>query len=161
MRHLVKTVKLGRTSQHRDAMLSNMVTSLIQHSRITTTLAKAKAVRPLAEKIVTLGKKGTLHHRRLALAKLGDKSAVKKLFTEIAPRFQERKGGYTRILKLGPRRGDAAPMALIEWVDHVAVSPEEETSSSDTKRAKGSKAKPVGTEAEKPAKSSAQSSQAE
>lgn len=140
MRHRVKTVKLGRTSQHRDAMLSNMVGSLIHHNRITTTLAKAKAVRPLAEKIVTLGKKGTLHHRRLALAELGDQAAVKKLFTEIAPRFQERKGGYTRILKLGPRRSDAAPMALIEWVDHVAV-PEEEVPAEAPKKAKATRSK--------------------
>ncbi|GAB4245345.1 MAG: hypothetical protein OHK005_10670 [Candidatus Methylacidiphilales bacterium] len=161
MRHRVKTVKLGRTSQHRDAMLANMVTSLIQHSRITTTLAKAKAVRPLAEKIVTLGKKGTLHHRRLALAELGDQVAVKKLFTEIAPRFQERKGGYTRILKLGPRRGDAAPMALIEWVDHVVVSPDEEVSPSEAKRPKGSKVKPAETESEKSANSPVKSAKAE
>ncbi len=141
MRHRVKTVKLGRTSQHRDAMLSNMVGSLIHHNRITTTLAKAKAVRPLAEKIVTLGKKGTLHHRRLALAELGDQAAVKKLFTEIAPRFQERQGGYTRILKLGPRRGDAAPMALIEWVDHVAVTDDDDSPAAGSKKAKKAKAK--------------------
>lgn len=148
MRHRVKTVKLGRTSQHRDAMLANMVGSLIHHNRITTTLAKAKAVRPLAEKIVTLGKKGTLHHRRLALAKLGDRAAVKKLFAEIAPRFQERKGGYTRILKLGPRRSDAAPMALIEWVDHVAVVAEETPAGSGKKSAKTKPAAPSETPAE-------------
>ncbi|MFH1067049.1 MAG: 50S ribosomal protein L17 [bacterium] len=120
MRHLKRTVKLGRTSQHRDSMLACMACSLIQHGRITTTLAKAKALRPVAEKIVTLGKKGALHHRRLAVAKLGQESAVKKLFAEIAPRFKERTGGYTRILKLGWRPSDAAAMALIEWVDYTA-----------------------------------------
>lgn len=117
MRHRVKSVKLGRTSQHRDAMLANLVGSLILHSRIKTTLARAKAMRPLAEKMVTLGKRGTLHDRRLAVAKLGNKTWVKKLFAEVAPKFKERKGGYTRILKLGPRHTDAAPMALIEFVE--------------------------------------------
>jgi large subunit ribosomal protein L17 len=140
MRHRVKSVKLGRTSQHRDAMLSNMVGSLILHNRIKTTLAKAKAVRPVAEKIITLGKKGTLHHRRLAMAQLGDPTVVKKLFTEVAPRFKEREGGYTRILKLGPRRSDAAPMALIEWVDHVAVADEAPVEAEEPKT-KGKKAK--------------------
>jgi large subunit ribosomal protein L17 len=136
MRHRRRTVKLGRTSQHRDSMLANMVCSLIKHSRITTTLAKAKAVRPLAEKLVTLGKKGGLHARRQAVSQLGQPVLVKKLFTDIAPRFQDRKGGYTRILKLGNRLGDAAPMALIEWVDYapvakgVIVNPEEKAKKS-------------------------------
>jgi large subunit ribosomal protein L17 len=120
MRHRVKTVKLGRTSQHRDLMLANMVGSLIQHNRIKTTLAKAKALRPIAEKLVTLGKKGGLHSRRLALSKLiNNENWVKKLFGDIAPRFKERNGGYTRILKLGARHSDASQMALIEWVDNV------------------------------------------
>ncbi|MDR1146861.1 MAG: 50S ribosomal protein L17 [Verrucomicrobiales bacterium] len=123
MRHRVKSVKLGRTSQHRDLMLANMAGSLIQHNRIKTTLAKAKALRPLAEKLVTIGKKGGLHNRRLALARLiNNEDWVKKLFGDIAPRFKERNGGYTRILKLGPRNSDAAPMALIEWVDHVVAA---------------------------------------
>ena len=122
MRHQKKTVKLGRTTAHRDALLSNQVCSLIEHTRITTTLAKAKAVRPLAEKLITLGKKGTLHARRTALAILRhNEDAVKKLFAEVAPRCAERKGGYTRIIKKGPRKSDAAPMAILEWVDQVTV----------------------------------------
>lgn len=121
MRHRKKTVKLGRTTAHRDALLANQVCSLIEHSRIKTTLAKAKAVRPLAEKMVTLGKRGDLHARRLAASALGQKDAVKKLFAEVAPRAAERKGGYTRIIKLGPRQSDSAPMAYIEWVDSIVV----------------------------------------
>jgi len=121
MRHRKKTVKLGRSQAHRDALLANQVCSLIEHSRIQTTLAKAKAVRPLAEKMVTLGKKGSVHDRRTAMAVLGQKDAVKKLFSEIAPRSAERKGGYTRIVKLGPRKSDSAPLAIIEWVDAPVV----------------------------------------
>ncbi|MFV0338973.1 MAG: 50S ribosomal protein L17 [Chthoniobacterales bacterium] len=117
MRHRVKTVKLGRTASHRDALLANQVCSLIQHHRIKTTLAKAKAVRPLAEKMVTLGKRGDLHARRTAASYLKQKDAVKKLFAEVAPAAADRKGGYTRIIKLGPRQSDSAPMAMIEWVD--------------------------------------------
>jgi large subunit ribosomal protein L17 len=134
MRHQKKTVKLGRTASHRDAMLANQVCSLIEHKRIKTTLAKAKAVRPLAEKMVTLGKRGDLHARRLAAGYLGQKDAVKKLFADIAPRAADRKGGYTRIIKLGQRLSDSAPMAYIEWVDSegaVAVAePAAEKSSS-------------------------------
>jgi large subunit ribosomal protein L17 len=121
MRHQKKTVKLGRTADHRKALLANQVCSLIQHQRIKTTLAKAKAVRPLAERMVTLGKKGSLHARRTALATLRQKTAVKKLFDDIAPRSAERNGGYTRIVKLGRRRSDSAPMAFIEWVDMLEV----------------------------------------
>ena len=136
MRHQKKTVKLGRTASHRDAMLANQVCSLIEHKRIKTTLAKAKAVRPLAEKMVTLGKRGDLHARRLAAGYLGQKDAVKKLFAEIAPRAADRKGGYTRIIKLGQRLSDSAPMAYIEWVDSegaVAVAePATEKSTSKT-----------------------------
>src|SRR5271154_1209757 len=119
MRHQKNTRKLGRTSQHRDALLANLVASLIKHKRVKTTLAKAKAARPLAEKLVTLGKRGTLHDRRLAVAKIGQRDAVSKLFSEIAPGFKDRKGGYTRIIKLGPRQSDSAPVALLEWVDYV------------------------------------------
>ena len=119
MRHQKNTRKLGRTSQHRDAMLANIVASLIIHKRVKTTLAKAKEARPLAEKLVTLGKAGTLHARRLAVAKIGQKDAVAKLFKDIAPGFKDRKGGYTRILKLGPRQSDSAPIAFLEWVDYV------------------------------------------
>lgn len=117
MRHGRKTVKLQRDAAHRNALLANLVRSLIEHRRVRTTLAKAKAVRPLAEKMVTLGKRGDLHARRLAVAALGDKSLVKKLFTEIAVASKNRNGGYTRITKLGQRLSDAAPMAFIEWVD--------------------------------------------
>src|SRR5580698_2787367 len=119
MRHQKNTRKFGRTSQHRDLMLANLVASLIIHKRIKTTLAKAKAARPLAEKLVTLGKGGTLHDRRLAIAKIGQKDAVATLFKSIAPSFKDRKGGYTRIIKLGPRQSDSAPVAFLEWVDYV------------------------------------------
>jgi large subunit ribosomal protein L17 len=121
MRHQKNTIKLGRTADHRKALLANQVCSLIQHQRIKTTLAKAKAVRPLAERMVTLGKKGSLHARRTALATLRQKRAVKKLFDDIAPRSAERNGGYTRIVKLGRRKSDSAPMAFIEWVDMLEV----------------------------------------
>ena len=121
MRHQKKTVKLGRSQAHRDALLANQVCSLIIHQRIRTTLAKAKAARPLAEKMVTLGKKGTLHARRTAAAYLHQADAVKKLFNEIAPRSATRQGGYTRIVKLGPRKSDSAPMAVLEWVDAAAI----------------------------------------
>ena len=126
MRHQRKTVKLGRSQAHRDALLANQVVSLIEHSRITTTLAKAKAVRPLAEKMLTLGKKATLHARRTALANLcHNEGAVKDLFEKVAPRAAARQGGYTRIVKLGMRKSDAAPMAIIEWVDGPVAEVEE------------------------------------
>ena len=127
MRHQKKTVKLGRTAAHRKSLLANQVCSLIEHQRIKTTLAKAKAVRPLAEKMVTLGKKGSLHARRTALAVLRQKDAVKKLFEDIAPRAADRKGGYTRIVKLGARKSDSAPVAFIEWVDAPILADEAET----------------------------------
>lgn len=124
MRHQKKTLKLGRTAEHRKALLANQVCSLIQHQRIKTTLAKAKAVRPLAEKIVTLGKNGSLHARRNALSILRQKDAVNKLFDEIAPRSTDRNGGYTRIVKLGQRKSDSASMAFIEWVDAAKATEE-------------------------------------
>jgi large subunit ribosomal protein L17 len=117
MRHLKRTAKLGRTGKHRNAMLANMVCSLIIHKRITTTLAKAKAARSVAEKMVTLGKSGTLHDRRLAAARLHQEDAVRILFNEIAPTQKNRPGGHTRIIKLGARTGDAAHLAILEWVD--------------------------------------------
>src|SRR5262249_50224429 len=117
MRHQKKTIKLGRTADHRRALLANQVCALIQHQRIKTTLAKAKAVRPLAERMVTLGKNGSIHARRRALAVLRQKSAVKKLFDDISQRSAERNGGYTRIVKLGARKSDSSRMAFIEWVD--------------------------------------------
>ena len=117
MRHLKRTAKLGRTGQHRNAMLANLVCSLIKHKRVTTSLAKAKAARSVAEKMVTLGKRGTIATRRLAVARLHQEDAVKILFTEIAPAQKERRGGYTRIVKLGQRQGDASQSAILEWVD--------------------------------------------
>lgn len=136
MRHLKRTAKLGRTGEHRNAMLANLVCSLIRHKRVETTLAKAKAARPVAEKLVTLGKRGTLHSRRLATSRLkyADRKmhaskdentkfwkndVIRILFEEIAPTMKERPGGYTRIVKLGQRRGDAAQLAILEWVDSV------------------------------------------
>ena len=130
MRHRKQTAKLGRTGSHRNALLANLVCELIANGRITTTLAKAKAARPLAEKMVTLGKKGTIHHRRLAAAKLGQEEAVRTLFNDIAPEHRNRQGGYTRIIKVQTRRGDAAPTAILEWVSELI---EENTDSgSDT-----------------------------
>jgi large subunit ribosomal protein L17 len=120
MRHLKRTAKLGRTSEHRNAMLANLVCSLIEHRRVTTTLAKAKAARSVAEKMVTLGKKGTVHHRRLAVARLHQEDAAHILFKEIAPAFKDRNGGYTRIIRMNQRNGDAAQRAILEWVDDVA-----------------------------------------
>lgn len=135
MRHLLRTAKLGRTSEHRNALLANLVRSLIKHKRVTTTLAKAKAARPVAEKLVTLGKRGTIHDRRLAAARLRspartlhkskedrlnwrqNEDVVRILFDELAPGFKNRPGGYTRIMKLNQRRGDAARMAILEWVE--------------------------------------------
>jgi len=117
MNHGRKVPKLQRDAAHRKALLANLVCSLVEHRRIRTTLAKAKALRPVAEKLVTLGKRGDLHARRTAVAELRHKEVVKKLFEEIAVASKDRKGGYTRITKLGQRRSDSAPMAYIEWVD--------------------------------------------
>ncbi len=147
MRHQKKTVKLGRTAEHRKALLANQVCSLIEHQRIKTTLAKAKAVRPLAEKMVTLGKNGSLHARRTALSVLRQKDAVKKLFDDIAPRSADRKGGYTRIIKLGQRKSDAAAVAFLEWVDAAEVVEETAPAEKSKKRkaAKGeTESKPAG-----------------
>ncbi len=116
MRHQVKGKKLGRDTSHRIALLRNLVTSLLEKERIRTTLAKAKAARPVAEKMITLGKNDTLHSQRQALRFIYKKSVVKKLFDELGPRFSERPGGYTRIIKLGPRAGDGSDMALLELV---------------------------------------------
>jgi large subunit ribosomal protein L17 len=125
MRHLKKTLKIGSTSAHRRALLANLVCSLIHHNRVRTTLAKAKAARSVADKMVTLGKRNTLHARRQAAAFLRQQSAVKKLFAEVAPRSANRNGGYTRVIRLGRRGGDAAEIALLEWVDYVVPAPTE------------------------------------
>ena len=157
MRHLKRTAKLGRTATHRNAMLANLVCSLIKHKQITTTLAKAKAARSVAEKIVTLGKEGTLHARRLAAARLyttarkpaqqtkeqrlkwrKNEDVVRILFEEIAPVFRERNGGYTRIIRLDNRQGDAGQRAILEWVDSVvqeeAPAPTEGESAAETSK---------------------------
>lgn len=156
MRHLKRTAKLGRTNKHRNAMLANLVCSLIKERRITTTLAKAKATRSVAEKMVTLGKKGTIHHRRLAAARLRargrslelskaerirwrqEEDVVRILFDEIAPAYKDRKGGYTRIIKLGERQGDAAQKAILEWVDAETIGVAEVPTPAETPK-EGSK----------------------
>ena len=142
MRHRKRTAKLGRTGQHRNAMLANLVCSLIKHKRVATTLAKARAARSVAEKILTLGKAGTIHARRLAAARLRQQArtlhrskaereawrenedVVRILFEDLAPGFKERNGGYTRIIKLGQRQGDAAQRAILEWVEFSGLPAE-------------------------------------
>lgn len=116
MRHRKAGSKMGRTTSHRQAMLRNMVTSLLKHERITTTDVKAKELRRVADKMITLGKRGTLHARRQALAYVRDKDIVGKLFESLCGRFQERAGGYTRIIKIGARHGDNAPISIIEFL---------------------------------------------
>jgi large subunit ribosomal protein L17 len=117
MRHNNAGRRLGRTTSHREAMFRNMVTSLLDHEKITTTDAKAKEIRSVAEKMITLGKRGDLHAMRLAASYIREKSVVTKLFTTIAPRYKDRLGGYTRIIKLGVRQGDNASVSLIELVE--------------------------------------------
>jgi len=117
MRHRVHGRKLGRTTAHRKAMFRNQLTALFTHERIITTIAKAKELRPIAERMVTLARVGTLANRRKILTMVPDKTVVKRLFEEIAPRFAERPGGYTRIMRLGRRRGDGAELAIIEFID--------------------------------------------
>jgi large subunit ribosomal protein L17 len=142
MRHLKRTAKLGRQFQHRNAMLANLVCSLIKHKRVTTTLAKARAARSLAEKMVTLGKRGTIHARRLAAARLHQEDAVMILFNQIAPAQKSRPGGYTRIVKLGLRRGDAAQQAILEWVELPATGIET-TGTTEAKAAEPTPAAPA------------------
>jgi len=124
VRHKSKGRKLGRDSAHRKALFSNLTGALVTHGRIKTTEAKAKELRPIAEKLITLARKdpGDVAAQRQAVAYLRSKDSVHRLFHEVAPRFTERPGGYTRIVKLGPRQGDAAPMAYIELVDHEPVA---------------------------------------
>ena len=150
MRHRVAGRKLGRTTEHRVALLRNLSTALFRHEKITTTLAKAKELRPFAERLVTLSKKETLHALRLVLRHIHDRGVVAKLFDTLSARYAQRPGGYTRIMKLGPRRGDHAEMALIELVgsETAADSAEEKP-----KKAKRAKAKPAAEPAKaKPAK---------
>ena len=117
MRHRVGGRKLQRTSSHRAALFRNMAAALIKHEQITTTLPKAKELRPIVEKMITLGKRGDLHARRQAISQVRDETVIRKLFATLAPRYADRNGGYTRVLKAGFRRGDNAPMAVIEFVD--------------------------------------------
>jgi large subunit ribosomal protein L17 len=160
MRHRRNTTKLKRTAAHRRSLLANLAGSLIEHGSIRTTLAKAKALRPVAEKLVTLGKRGDLHARRQAVAFLRQKDIAKKLFEEVAPLSKERQGGYTRITKLGARMTDSAPMAVIEWVDksdetEAAAAPvaaetaaEEAPAAEETAPAKKKASKKAAAEAE-------------
>ena len=124
MRHRKATCKLGRTSSHRNAMLRNMVTSLFEHERIVTTVPKAKEARRVADKMITLAKRGDLHARRQALSYIQSKDVVAKLFEEIQQQYADRQGGYTRIIRTGTRLGDAAPMAILELVDYVDAEEE-------------------------------------
>ena len=117
MKHGIKQRKLNRTTPHRKAMLANMAAALVKHEQITTTLPKAKDLRPVVEKLITLGKRGDLHARRQAIAQIKDVELVGKLFAVLGPRYKERNGGYLRIMKAGFRFGDNAPMAIIEFVD--------------------------------------------
>ncbi len=152
MRHKVRVFKLGRRPDHVRALLANQVCSLIMHGRIRTTVVKAKETRRLAERMLTWAKRGTLHHRRMAIAKLHNKEAVAKLFDEIAQLYADRNGGYTRIIKLGQRRGDGAQLCLLEWL-HVR---EQEMSSPD-EAAQDTEAQPQdNTEAEAQAENSAE-----
>ena len=139
MRHQVKGRKLGRSPAHRKALFRNQLSSLVKAERIRTTLQKAKELRPLAEKVVTKGKRDTLHARRQVNRLISDRELVKKLFDEIAPRYHERPGGYTRIIKLGPRKGDGAEMAYLEFVDRGET--ETATDKKSKKAAKKTKAK--------------------
>ena len=122
MRHLKSGRKLNRTSAHRKALFRNLVTSLIEHERVKTTDAKAKELRSYADRVITLGKRGTLHARRQALAFVRSASVVKKLFDDIAPRFSTRPGGYTRVIKLGVRQGDAAALSVVELTERGAAA---------------------------------------
>lgn len=145
MRHRKHTAKLGMKSQHRRSTLANMVCSLIQYNRITTTVARAKEARRFADKMVTLAKKGTLHHRRQALAFLRFKPAVTKLFAEIGQQHADRNGGYTRVIRVGQRYGDAAELAILEWTGSlVPAAPEPDTDK------KGKEKKPKEPAAETP-----------
>ena len=133
MRHQRSGKKLGRDSAHRKALYANLTASLIEHGRIRTTETKAKAVRPVAEKMITLGRDGSIHARRQALAFLRSQEIVHLLFSEVAPRFKDRPGGYTRVIKLGPRQGDAAPMAYLELVDFTPGGEEPQAESSGSR----------------------------
>jgi large subunit ribosomal protein L17 len=149
MRHRIAGHKLGRTGEHRTALLRNLSTALFEHEKITTTLSKAKALRPFAEKLVTLAKKESLHSRRLVLRHIHDRQVVGKLFDTLSARYASRPGGYTRIIKLGPRRGDHAELAIIELVDAEAAPEAAEAPKKKARRAKTTKSdKAAAAEAE-------------
>ncbi len=133
MRHKKHTFKIGRTDSHRKSLLANQVCSLILAKKINTTLVKAKETKRIADKMVTLAKSGTLHDRRRAISKLHNTDAVKILFDEIAPSFSDRKGGYTRIIQLGRRIGDAAEMCILQWVEFSMPAKEEKKTEANTK----------------------------
>ncbi len=152
MRHRVANRKLGRTTAHRMSMLANMTSSLVIHDRIETTLPKAKELKRMADRMVTLGKRGTVAARRRAIAIIRDKKAVKKIFDELAPRYAGRNGGYTRIYKLGNRHGDCAEMAMIEYVDTEAKQAAKVTKPGKKKAEPKKKAAPKKTESKKTAK---------
>jgi large subunit ribosomal protein L17 len=137
MRHAMRHRKLGRTSSHREALFRNQLQSLVDNERIVTTLPKAKELRPIAEKVITKGKHGTLHDRRWVLQWVLSRDLVKKVFDEIAPRFHERPGGYLRIVKLGPRQGDGAEMAVLELVERAKAEAAEPVKESKAPKAKG------------------------
>jgi large subunit ribosomal protein L17 len=147
MRHRKRTAKLGMKSQHRRATLANLVCSLIKHNRIRTTVPKAKEARRFADRMVTLAKKGTLHHRRLALAYLRQKDIVGKLFTEIGKQHADRNGGYTRLIRLGQRSGDAAEMAILEWTSIAAPPVEPEKTAEGTEKKPKTEKKQTGAAA--------------
>ena len=132
MRHKIKGRKLNRSSAHRKALFKNLAAALIEHEQITTTLPKAKDLRPIIEKMITIGKKGTLHARRQLISKLPKSADFKKIMSELPERYKERNGGYTRIIKKGFRYGDSAPMAIIEFVDRKKII--KNAKSSDTKK---------------------------
>src|SRR3982750_1631756 len=149
MRHAMRHRKLGRTSSHREALFRNQLQSLVEKEKIVTTLPKAKELRPIAEKVITRGKHGTVHDRRWVLRWVLKRDLVKKVFDEIAPRFTARPGGYLRIVKLGPRQGDGAEMAVLELVEREAVAAEPQTPK-DAKKAKEPKPKKEGKAEAKP-----------
>jgi len=151
MRHLNGVRKFNKTSEHRRAMFSNMMTSFFRHERITTTVAKAKELRSLSEKVITRAKENTLHNKRVIMRRIHDRDIIAKLFDEIAPKYKERNGGYTRIVKLGNRAGDAAALALIELINPEGSAEVKPTGSkkSPKKKAAGKKTKDEKTKDEK------------
>src|SRR5262245_10637327 len=158
MRHRVAGVKLNRSPSHRRALFRNLVTALLQYEAVRTTDAKAKELKRWGDRMITLGKQGTLHARRRAAALVHGRTIVKKLFDELAPRYQERQGGYTRVVKLGVRAGDAAPVSLVELVDRTGSEPEPTKKKPqrrrDTAKAKSDKGDKAPKAEKKPAKKS-------